>query len=325
MHILIVNNTVIPAKDYGGTERVIWWLGKELNRLGHEVSFLVAAGSSCPFAKRVLAYDPNRDLEEQIPADIDLVHVQLPILKPLSKPYVVTHHGNGNKGAYDINTVFVSENHAKRNGSNSFVVNGIDPDEYGPVDFNRPRRNLLFLASDKRPEKNLEGCIDIAFHAGQRLAVVGGRRRFNHNGWAWWVNYYGMLGGAPKNQVLNSSQALLFPVLWHEPCGIAVLEAMYFGLPVFATSYGSLTQLVTQEVGFLSNSRRELIQAVKNRQGQYDPRKIHAYVCDQFSARKMAQDYLKKYAIVLQGGTLNPAPLAYPDNYVRGVLLPMQP
>ncbi len=50
MHILIVNGTPIPALRYGGTERVIWDLGKALVAAGHRVSYLVPAGSSCPFA-----------------------------------------------------------------------------------------------------------------------------------------------------------------------------------------------------------------------------------------------------------------------------------
>ena len=43
MHILIVNNTSIPVQKYGGTERVIWWLGKQLVKMGHQVSYLVAS------------------------------------------------------------------------------------------------------------------------------------------------------------------------------------------------------------------------------------------------------------------------------------------
>ena len=35
MNILIVDCTgIIPARKYGGTERVIWYLGKELSKLG---------------------------------------------------------------------------------------------------------------------------------------------------------------------------------------------------------------------------------------------------------------------------------------------------
>lgn len=39
MRILIVHNSVIPAHKYGGTERVIWYLGKELVKQGHKVRF----------------------------------------------------------------------------------------------------------------------------------------------------------------------------------------------------------------------------------------------------------------------------------------------
>ena len=59
MKILLVNNTVLPALKYGGTERVIWWLGKALVQLGHEVSYLVAKGSRCSFAP-VYPYSPKK-------------------------------------------------------------------------------------------------------------------------------------------------------------------------------------------------------------------------------------------------------------------------
>ena len=42
MHILFVNHAPIPVFAYGGTERVIWDLGKSLVRIGHRVSYLVA-------------------------------------------------------------------------------------------------------------------------------------------------------------------------------------------------------------------------------------------------------------------------------------------
>ena len=44
MHVLLVNTTPIPVYAYGGTERVIWDLGKSLVKLGHKVSYLVPQG-----------------------------------------------------------------------------------------------------------------------------------------------------------------------------------------------------------------------------------------------------------------------------------------
>ena len=42
MNIVIASDKVIPAHLYGGVERVIWALGKELQLLGHHVTFLVS-------------------------------------------------------------------------------------------------------------------------------------------------------------------------------------------------------------------------------------------------------------------------------------------
>jgi len=39
MNITIVKDTILPVKHYGGTERVIWALGKELSAMGHQVHF----------------------------------------------------------------------------------------------------------------------------------------------------------------------------------------------------------------------------------------------------------------------------------------------
>lgn len=321
MNILIANNTVIPATLYGGTERVIWWLGKELTRLGHKVTYLVKEGSACPFAE-VLVYDEARPLNEQIPDYVDVVQLEFPPKEKPKKPYLFNHQGNYyEKEEFDMNTVFVSRNHAERNSSQTFVYNGIDPDDYGPVDFDRARKYLFFLGYAKRPEKNLKACAYIARKTGNVLAVVGGRPAWFR--WRPWLDYKGFVGGEDKNTVLRNSKALLFPVLWHEPFGIAIIEAMYFGMPVFGTRYGSLPELVSPQSGFLSNSISELIEAVKDL-SKYDRRRIHEYACERFTAKRMTQDYLKLYEKVLSGQTLNPRPPKNGGNYYWGQLLPIQ-
>jgi len=320
MHILIVNNTVIPARDYGGTERVIWWLGKELVRLGHKVTYLTAPGSSCPFAE-VLTYDPRRPFNQLIPATVDILHLHCRVNETPKKPYLMTHHGNSYpEKTFDINTVFVSRNHAQRNGAEAFVYNGLDVEEYGLVDFLRHRKYLLFLAYAKRPDKNLADCLRIARRTKNILAVIGGKPKWYN--WRPWAEYKGFLAGDDKHQVLQESQALLFPVRWHEPFGLAVIEAMYFGCPVIGTPYGSLPELVRQDVGFLSNRRSKMIEAVRSL-GQFDPRRCNRYVCENFTSHQMTQNYLRLYEKVLNKKPLNPRPPVNGGNFSPQQLLPV--
>lgn len=302
MKLCIVKDSLIPVKKYGGTQRDIWAQAKEMDKMGHKVVFIVKKGSSCPFAN-VLYYNPGKTIEEQIPADVDMVHFHYnPKNLSYQKPYMVTIHGNGQPGEeFPENSVFVSRNHAERHNSKRYVYNGLDLDELGPVDLNAKRKHLLFLARTCRKKKNLTGSIEIAKKAKRKLAVVGGwKLSLNPN-----IKYYGMLGGEKKSKVIQNSDALLFPVLWHEPLGLAILESLYFGCPVFGTTYGSLPELIGNEYGFLSNSKSELAEALKNI-GSYKGKKCHEYIADNFNARKMTDDYITIYEEIYSGKTLNP-------------------
>lgn len=321
MKILIVNNTQIPAAKYGGTERVIWWLGKELNYLGHDVTYLVGAGSSCPFAK-VLVYDPAVDINLQVPDDIDVVHFHFQVNNFTKKPYLINVHNNPAYGhVLDKNSVFVSDNHASRHGSSVFVHHGLDPDDYPKPDLSAKRVHTHFLAKAAWKVKNVKGAIDVATQSGNKLIVLGGNRlnlkmglRFTPN---LNVRFKGMVDNEQKAAVLNSSKALLFPVLWNEPFGLAIIESLYFGCPVFGTPYGSLPELVTSEVGLLSNFSHILANGLANT--RFNNQHCHDYAMEYFTVQKMAQRYLALYQEVLNGKSLNadnPTLLQVPPKYL---------
>lgn len=308
MNILIVNNSLIPALYYGGTERVIWYLGKELSKLGHKVSYLVAAGSSCKFAD-VYVYNKNKDINSQIPEHIDIVHFNFPVNEFISRPYIVTIHGNSNADIkFDYNTVFVSQNHALRYNSDSFVYNGLDWDDYGVLNLNSERYYFHFLANAAWRVKNLKDSITIAKEANEKLAVIGGKRINFKMGFRFTISnkvkFYGVADNVLKNNVMTKSKALIFPVLWDEPFGLSIIESMYFGCPVFGTTFGSLPELVKKDMGFLSNSKSELVEASKNA-NSYNKKQISDYAIDNFNSKTMALEYLKKYQIVLNGKKLN--------------------
>lgn len=309
MKIGLIHSRVVPVEKYGGTERVVWWLGKELAKRGHEITLMAPKGSSCSFG-RFVVYDPLKSIDSQIPDELDLVHLHFITRESiLKKPYLITCHGNGQSGEeFDVNTVFVSGNHAKRHGAEAFVYNGIDTNEYGVPNLDIKRNHLHFLANAAWRVKNVRGAIRMAQQAKLPLEVMGGKRLNLKMGFRLTldprIHFHGQLGGAQKLNLIGNSRALLFPVLWHEPFGLAIIESMYFGCPIFATPWGSLPELVPPEMGFLSASLSEHVEQL-NDFSRFDHKKIHEHVCDNFGASQMAEKYLGYYEQVVHGKSIN--------------------
>ena len=311
MRILIVYKGIIPKYLYGGIERVIWSLGKELTKLGHQVTYLVKNGSHCDFADVVLI-DESKSIIEQIPNNIDIAHFNFEPegVERIKIPYIITMHGNSNDlKKLDKNTVFVSKNHAERYASDCYVYNGLDWDEYTKPDFNLKREYFHFLGKAAWHLKNVQGAIDIIKSTPNEKLVVMGGKRFNFNmgirfTFSPRIKFVGMVGGENKYRLLNASKGLIFPVRWHEPFGLAIIESLYYGCPVFATPYGSLQELVKPEYGYLSNNRSELAQAILNA-GSYSAKACYEYARDEFNSKRMAVDYLKKYDSAMSGKILN--------------------
>jgi len=309
MHILIVNNTSIPVQQYGGTERVIWWLGKELVKRGHQVSYLVGPGSYCDFATGVYELNHGIPFNQQIPSGVDVVHLNCKVNETPHLPYIFTLHGNTNdQNPLDINTVFVSKNHASRYGSVSYVHNGIDPDDYGDPGLDQKRNYFHFLGDAAWRVKNVRGAIKIAQQAKIKFRVIGGKR-FNFNQGIRLtfdprIQFEGLIGGVAKNNLLKGSKGLIFPVLWNEPFGLSIVESLYFGCPVFGTPYGSLKEIIQPNVGVTSNSLSKLVDAVQKAE-DFDPKFCHDYVMENFTSTQMTANYLKKYETVLSGQHLN--------------------
>lgn len=310
MKIAIVHNKRLPALKYGGTERVIWGLGKQLAQLGHEVTFVVPRDSTCQFAK-IVAIEEVDSIADLPKVDILHLHCDIRGMNQLNVPYIFTLHGNSydlNKH-FPINTVFVSHQHAQRFGSNSFVYNGLDWENYGKVDFRQPQQFFHFLGNAAWKIKNVRGAIDLVKPIpDEKLYVFGGHRLNLKMGFRWTLTrkarFFGMVDDVMKQRYLPQSKGLLFPVLWHEPFGLALIESLYYGSPVFGTPVGSLPEIVLPEFGFLSDSQSQLRQAMQNWQ-QYNRQACHQYALEYFNAKLMTQRYLEQYQRVLDGETLN--------------------
>ncbi|MGR5120665.1 glycosyltransferase [Vibrio astriarenae] len=306
MNILVFSTKTLPVKNYGGTERVVWDLVEALHLLGHRVTLLSGKGTQCDWA-RVIEYQADIPLNDQIPQDIDLVHFHAKF-EPIDKPYVITQHGNSS-GPIDENTIFVSKQHAENHGGVAYVHNGLNWDNYLQPSLAMKRERFHFLGKAAWRVKNVQGAIDITRKAGEQLDVLGGHRfnfkmglrlTFDRH-----VRFQGMVDDRTKSQLMNASKGLVFPVTWHEPFGLAITESLFFGCPVFGTPYGSLPELVTPEVGVLSANEVDLIEAIKN-VGQFNNHQCHEYARDRFNALVMGKEYVLKYEAVLNQYRLNP-------------------
>ena len=300
MKIAFKHSSVIPVRTYGGTERVLYWLMKELVKMGHQVFLLGPEGCKVDdIGVKYLPYDTKIEHER-----FDVVHFFEPVDQfPKDVPAVVTIHGNGKPGeAFNSNSVFLSKKHAQNHNATCYVYNGIDLSVY-PFEPSKKRtwNTFCFLAKAKWRVKNLKDCIRACKKNKKDIYVAGGR--------AWslsrHVHSLGMVTDVEKLALLRKCDALLFPVRWHEPFGIAILEAYSQGLPVVCSNYGSLPELVNKDTGIVCSDYKGFEAAVAKDKNTFDCNVIRKYAEEHFSSSVMAKAYLGLYKRVMNGEKLN--------------------
>lgn len=299
LRIALVHSARIPVRKYGGTERVVWWLAKALAELGHRVVLSAAEGSTCPYAETIVPFSSDRPVEQQVP-DADVYHYHIKSNFPFEAPSLMTLHGNGQPGEqFPQNTVFLCSDHARRHGGEVFVFHGIDPEDY-PLGEGGP--SLLFLGKSRWHVKNVRGAIRIARGLGESLEVAGG-------GLSWlprWrgVRWHGMVDDGQKRALLQRTRGLLFPVLWPEPFGLAVVESMLSGTPVLASPFGSLPELVTAPTGRICRTYTDFFEHGMTLQ-YWDRKACREEAVKRFHFHRMAQDYVGLYRRVIGGEVLH--------------------
>lgn len=113
------------------------------------------------------------------------------------------------------------------------------------------------------------------------------------------MEYIGEIADDQKTEFLGNAKALIMPIVWCEPFGLVMIEAMACGTPVIAYNKGSVPEILEDGLtGFIVNNSAEAIEAVK-KIDQLDRRKIRQRFEELFTADIMADNYLRIYQQML--------------------------
>jgi glycosyltransferase involved in cell wall biosynthesis len=113
------------------------------------------------------------------------------------------------------------------------------------------------------------------------------------------IDYLGEVSFAQKVSLYQHAKALLVPLLWEEPFGMIMIEALACGTPVIAFARGAAPEiLIHGRVGYLVKDVNEMILAVE-RLKYLSPYACREHVERHFDHRCMAQRYLEVYRQVI--------------------------
>ena len=120
------------------------------------------------------------------------------------------------------------------------------------------------------------------------------------------VEYIGEIGDPEKAAFLSGALALLVPIDWPEPFGLVMIEAMACGTPVIAYNRGSVPEVVENGLtGFIVEDETSAAGAVRNL-GSLSRTAIRRRFEERFTARRMAEEYLKVYQRLIDGRQVRP-------------------
>src|SRR3989442_10429282 len=178
MHVVLACNQQLPAKGYGGPQRVVVALVRGLAALGHRVTLLALPGSRVPEAKAVEVparkFDDAVHLASYVPGDADILHVHVPVKAgPQLPPQLQTIHRNLKPGSpAQVNAIFLSRDHARRHGSEVFVYNGLDPAEYVFRRFPKRAEQFDLFLGNLHSAKGYHWAVEAAKHVFRRIEPV---------------------------------------------------------------------------------------------------------------------------------------------------------
>jgi glycosyltransferase involved in cell wall biosynthesis len=323
----------VPPKLYGGTERIVAYLTDALIELGHEVTLFASADSQtkaelAPAWPSALRLDkvtrdplaPHISMLETVARradEFDIVHLHVdflgfPFLQRADVPFLATLHGRLDLPELipifelfaDVPIVSISDAQREPLPQARYIAT---------VAHGLPERMLLpgfggggYLAFLGRiaPEKAPDAAIRIAARSGMPLKIAAkiddADKQYYEESIApllsgSHVEFVGEIGEREKADFLGNAAALLFPIVWPEPFGLVMIEAMACATPVVAYRNGSVPEVIDDGVtGFIVDDEEAAVAAVGKLPSLNRAQIRHTFE-RRFTAKRMAEDYLRAY------------------------------
>lgn len=317
---------------------MVSYLTEELVTMGHEVT-LFASGDSktraelisvSPSALRLSpeCMDPfiyHTLLLEQVfqrHEAFDLIHfhtdyLHFPAARRLELRHITTLHGRLDipdlvpfyREYAEMPLTSISMSQRKPLSRANWVANvyhGLPRDLFTPR--SEPGKYLAVLGRIS-PEKRVDRAIRIALRAGIPLKIAAkvdkpDREYFTHEIEPMLkepsIEFLGEISEPEKNELLGHAYALLFPIGWPEPFGLAMIEAMACGTPVIAYPFGSVPEVVDEgKTGFIVNNEEGAVQALE-KAADLNRTMCRRVFEERFSADRMAREYLAVYSYLCE-------------------------
>lgn len=323
----------MPPKKYGGTERIVAALTEELVRRGHDVT-LFASGDSQTNAKlesvypRALREAKLKDiygsndltmlhigLAYELQDEFDIIHdhlapLTLPTANLATTPVVATMHGaftSENRKLFEmlrsphIVTVSQAQLYPLPNINHAATIHhGLNMEAYP---FSNEHDGYLLYVGRISAEKGVHFALDVAQILDKRLILAAKVEPFDMPYFKQYIEprlserikWVGEVDEEERNRLMSRAWAFLHPVVFREPFGLTLIEAMACGCPVIAFHRGAIPEIIkTGVTGFVVEDVEGMVDALHNIDS-IDRADCRKHALENFSVAKMTDAYEALY------------------------------
>lgn len=293
----------VPPARYGGAERIVHFLCEGLNKKGYSVDLIAASGSRQYGGNLLTYKPPGKKISNRIFERLKFYGISLRLLNNIdlvinfgrvdylsiflraNKKIINVFENPINQYEVDylnpytknVRLVAVSKDQFSEINSGFFfnvIHNCADTDFLDYVE-NTKRDYFVFIGRLTR-NKGVDKAIDLAKQANVKLKIAGPipsieatedytyyKEKIEPLIDGGQICHAGSLHDDHKNDFFAGALANLFPVQWKDPCPLTVCESLACGVPVIASNFASMPELIQHGVtGYLCDSDDEFLEAI---------------------------------------------------------------